>query len=263
MIELLEFAFMHRALLGGLGVAIACAMIGPSLVLRRLSLLGDGLAHLAFGGVALGMLIGIDPFLAAMAVVIIGAWGVQKLIKTHLYGDAAVAVILSVGVGIGVILLGIADGFGVDLFSFLIGSILALRWMDVGIIWTGVIAATVAVTIMRKHLLLTSFNPEIAQLTSARFRIQEAVFTLLTAIVVVLSIRAVGILLVSALIVIPAISGLALGRSFTTTHLYTIAVSILGVLIGIITAFYTDIPPSGAIVMATLMLYIIALVMRR
>ncbi|HLP80313.1 MAG TPA: metal ABC transporter permease, partial [Acidobacteriota bacterium] len=130
MIELFNYQFMQYALIGGIMIALITSLIGPFLVLRRLSLLGDGLAHIAFGGVALGFLLNWNPFIVSLVAVVIGSLFVQQLVKKNIYGDAAIAVILSFGVGLGILITGAAHGFTVDLFTFLIGSVLTLSTAD-------------------------------------------------------------------------------------------------------------------------------------
>src|SRR4030095_10557292 len=133
--DIFAYEFMQRALLGGVLIALICSLLGVYLVLKRLSLLGDGLAHAAFAGVATGLLLHIYPLSAALIVTSIGALGVQKLIRmTKIYGDAATAVVLSLGMGIAVIIIGVVHGFSVDLFSYLFGSILAVNNTDLAVI---------------------------------------------------------------------------------------------------------------------------------
>src|SRR3989338_11047260 len=139
----LQYEFMQKALLGGIAIALASGLLGPFLVLRRLSLLGDGLAHLAFGGVALGLLLGIDPFISALITGVLGSFWVRSLLKKNVYGEAAIALLLSMGVGLGIVIIGVVRGFNTSLYSYLIGSILALSVTDIIIAFSLLLAVII------------------------------------------------------------------------------------------------------------------------
>ena len=259
MIEFLQYGFMQKAFLGGIGIALCCGLIGPFLVMRRLSLLGDGLAHLAFGGVALGLLLGVDPFFAALITVAAGSLWVRTLVKKHVYGDAAIALLLSFGVGLGIIAIGITRGFNVSLFSYLIGSILSLSWTDIILAYSLLAATIIFYLFFYRDMFLLVFNEELASLTRKHSNLANTLFTLLTAMVVVLSIRAVGILLVSALLVIPTLIALNIAPSFRKTVLYSSLSALAAIVIGIYASYMFDIPPSGAIVLLLLVGFLVTL----
>jgi zinc transport system permease protein len=240
---------MQKALIAGLAIAFICGLLGPFLVLRRLSLLGDGLAHLAFGGVALGLLIGWYPLLIALLFVAVGSLIVQRLIKKNVYGDAAIALILSFGVGLGIIIVGAVRGFNIDLFSYLIGSILAVSTADLVIIFSLLLCTSLFVLFFYKDMVFVTLNQELAWLRKKKMTIVNTLFTLLIAMAVVVSVRAVGILLVSALLVIPTLVALQISSSFKQTMLFSTVASLLGVEAGIILSYYFNLPPSGMIVM--------------
>ena len=125
--DLLSHGFIQRALIAGSFIAILCSTLGVFLVLRRLSLIGDGLAHVTFGSVAVGLLMKSSPFYVAIPIVMLGGLGILKLMeKARLYGDAAIGIVSSIGIAGGVILASIAGGFNIDLFSYLFGNILAI-----------------------------------------------------------------------------------------------------------------------------------------
>lgn len=257
MLELFQYAFMQHALIGGLAIAIITSLIGPFLVLRRLSLLGDGLAHLAFGGVALGFLIHYNPYLIAVGFIILGSFVVQKLASKNIYGDAAIAIILSFGVGMGVIITGAVHGFTVDIFTFLIGSILTLSNLDLLVIFSALLVTLIFVSAYYKKILFVTFNDELARLKQKDYKTVNLIFTLLVALAVAVSIRAVGILLVSALLVLPTLIALQLSKSFRGTMLFAMLSSLFSIIVGTISSFYLDLPPSGVIVMILFGLFFI------
>ncbi|HLC91325.1 MAG TPA: metal ABC transporter permease [Candidatus Nanoarchaeia archaeon] len=245
----LQYGFMQKALLGGIAIALCCGLVGPFLVLRRLSLLGDGLAHLAFGGVALGLLLGVNPIIAALITVVLGSFWVRSLVKKNIYGDAAIALLLSLGVGLGVVIIGIVRGFNTNLYSYLIGSILALSITDIIIAFSLLMGVIIFLLFFYRDMFHLTFNEELAQLSRKNIPLANFLFTILIAMVVVVSIRAVGILLVSALLVIPTLVALNISKSFKQTLLISSISSIVAVIFGIIFSFIVDIPPSGSIVL--------------
>ncbi len=249
MIEFLSYGFMQKAFLGGIAIALSCGLIGPFLVLRRLSMLGDGLAHLAFGGVALGLLLGINPIISALITVIIGSFWVRSLVKKNIYGDAAIALLLSFGVGIGIVIIGIVRGFNTSLYSYLIGSVLALSLTDIFLAFFLLAAIIVFMMFFYKDMFHLTFNEELAQLSRSKVNLANIIFTILVAMVVVISIRAVGILLVSALLVIPTLVALNISKSFKQTVIISSLSALIAVLVGIVFSFIIDIPPSGSIVL--------------
>ncbi len=256
-LEILQYGFMQKALIAGILISIVCSLIGLFLVLRKLSLLSDGLAHTAFGGLAIGLLLGINPIIAALFFTVISAVFLQKLIKkTEIYGDAATALVLSFGLGIAVIIIGIAKGFTVDLFSYLFGSILAVSALDLYIIG-GVFLITISfIASCYKQLSFISFNEDLATVSGLPVNRINTLFSILVGMVVVISMRAVGILLVSAMIVIPTISALQLSRSFKSTLAYSLGISIFSVIAGIFLSYYLNLPTGGAIVMLMFVIFI-------
>ena len=262
--ELLSYSFMQRAALGGIAIALVCSLIGPFLVLRRLSLLGDGLAHVALGGIALGLLIGVHPVAAALLATSIGSLVVYRLIRTtRIHGDAATAIVLSGGVGVAVVVLGITRGFTVDLFSYLFGSILALSKADLALIAVVLVAVVLFVYVYYRELVFMSFHEDLAELSGVKSTLVSSLFAVMTALAVVVSIRAVGVLLVSALLVIPALTALMLAKSFKATMGYSVLVSVCALLAGIILAFLLNLPPGGLIVLTLLGIFISVLIAKR
>lgn len=256
MFDLFTYGFVLKAILGGILIAIACSLIGVFLVLKRLSLFGDGLAHVAFGGVAIGFLLGIDPFISALVFTSLGALSVGKILeKAKIYGDSATALVLSVGMSIAILIIGVSKGFNVNLFSFLFGSILTLSNSDLMIIF-GICFIVVSYVILNfKNLLLYAFSPD-QLVVGSQIKSVTFVLSLLTAFIVVISMRAVGILLVSALIVIPSLTALSISRSFKSALALSVLFGILSVLIGIIVSVIFDLPSGALIVLSSFMIFI-------
>lgn len=251
-LEILSYGFMQKALLTGVAVAAACSFMGIFLVLRRYSLFGDGIAHVAFGGISIGLFLGVFPLWSAFAVSILGGLGLQKLrSSTKISGDSAVAVVLVSGLAVGVILASASGGFSVDLFSFLFGSILLVSTTDailIVAISVGIVATLLA---FRNPFLHISFNEEHARISSINVTLLNYLFVVLAAVTVVTSMRLVGILLISALIVIPNITAMLFGVGFKKTVGISVSMSVFSAVLGILLSYYLNIAPSGTIVMIT------------
>ena len=251
-LEILSYGFMQKALLAGVAVAVACSFMGIFLVLRRYSLFGDGIAHVAFGGISVGLFLGVFPLWSAFVVSILGGLGLQKLrSSTKISGDSAVAVVLVSGLAVGVVLTSASGGFSVDLFSFLFGSILLVSTADAILIVS--ISAGIVATLLafRRPLLHISFNEEHARISGINVTVLNYLFVILAAVTVVTSMRLVGILLISALIVIPNITAMLFGTGFKRTVGISVSMSVFSAVSGILLSYYLNIAPSGTIVMIT------------
>ncbi len=263
MFEVFEYQFMQFALLGGVMIATLCAMIGTFLVPQRFSLLGDGLAHLAFGGIAIGLVLGLPPLLTAAVVCVIGALYLSYN-KEKMYGESAIAVLLTVGMAIAILLISIAGGFNVDLFGYLFGSILTITPIELYIVLLVLIFISMFLWHNYADLCLYTFHQGLAQVSGVKTAWLGSTFLVLTAITTVLSIRIVGILLITALIVLPVITAMQLARSMKQNLVYSIIIGNLSVITGIVVSFYLDLAPSAMIVLVLASFYgICSLVGRR
>ena len=263
-LDFLTFGFMQRALVTGIAGAICCAMIGLFLVLKRYSLFGDALSHMAFGGIALGYFINIYPIWTATVVSVAAALGITKLRKsTKISGDAAIAVMLSSGLGMAVILISASHGFTIDLFSFLFGSVLLTNMNDVLLILgisCGVIFTLIA---LRRPLLHFTFDEEQAKVNGVPVEKLNYLFISLAAVAVIVTMRLVGILLISALIVIPNLTSMMMGKGFKKTMIISISLSVTATVTGIILSYPLNWAPSGTIVMILVAMYIGTLLVKR
>ena len=262
-LEALSYGFMQKALIAGIAVGLICSFMGTFLVLRRYSLFGDGISHVAFGGISVGLFLGVFPLWTAFIVSIFGGIGLQKLRQsTKISGDAAVAVVLVSGLAIGVILVSSSGGFSVDLFSFLFGSILLISNEDTIMILAisaGIIATLV---VLQKQFLHLTFNEEQAKLVGLRTTLLNYAFVILASITVVTSMRLVGILLISALIVIPNITAMMFGKGFKKTVCISMGISVISVIGGILLSYFLNLAPSGTIVVIAVGILVGTLVLK-
>ena len=258
-LEILGFGFMQRALIAGVAVAITTSVIGLFLVLRRNSLFGDALSHVAFGGIAVGLVVGIYPLWTGLALSIAGAIGITKLRQsTKIPADATVAILLSSGLALGILLVSASGGFTLDLFSFLFGSILLVSVNDtLAILALAGIILGIIITQYKKFMYIT-FDEEQAKVSGLPISELNYLFVVLASIAAVVSMRLVGILLVSALIVIPNITALLFGKGFKKTAVISVAVSVFSVLTGIAVSYTFNLAPAGAIVLVSAAVFVAA-----
>lgn len=252
-LEILQAGFMQRALIAGIAVAIICSVVGLFLVLRRHSLFGDALSHMAFGGIAVGMFTQVYPLWTALIVSILGALGMTKLRQsTKISPDASVAVLLSSGLALGIVLIGLSGGFSVDLFSFLFGSILLVSFDDMVMILALSAGILVVMALLYRKMMYIAFNEEQARVTGLSVNMLNYAFIVVASVTVIASIRLVGILLISSLIVIPNIAAMMLGKSFKKTIIISAAISVASVIAGIFASYFANLPPGGTIVLTTI-----------
>jgi zinc transport system permease protein len=262
--EFLAYDFMQRAFAAGAMTAIICPAIGVFLVPRRLSLIADTLAHVALAGVALGLLIGVSPMLGALIVTVAGAVGIERLrARGALSGDASLAVFLSGGFALAVVLISLARGFNADLFAVLFGSILTVSPADIWLIVAlgAVVGATIGT--FYQQLFAVTMNEELARTSGVPVAALNLILTLLTALTTVVAMRMVGVLLVSAMIVIPTLTGFALGRSFRQAMAIAIIMALVSVACGLVAAYYLRLAAGGAIVLTALVIFAGSSLLRR
>jgi len=257
-IEILSYGFLQRALLAGIFVAIACAVLGVFLILRRDSMIGHGLAHVTFAGIAIGLLLNVVPLAAATFVAVIAALGIMKLKeRAGLYGDTAIAIFSSVGFAVGILIVSLSQGFNIDLFSYLFGEILAIDVFEV-IFSVGLALIVVIIVILNYHkFMYMTFDRESAKVSGIQVRRLDVLITVLTAVTVVLGMKIVGLLLVAALLVIPAAAGLQMASNFKQAIVLSSLVSLLSVILGLVIAFSLDFPASGTIVCLSFIFFLI------
>jgi zinc transport system permease protein len=263
-LEILEAGFIQRALITGVAVAIICSAVGLFLVLRRHSLFGDALSHMAFGGIAVGLFTNIYPIWTAIIVSVLAALGITKLRQsTKVPPDAAVAVLLSFGLALGIVLVSISGGFSVDLFSFLFGSILLVSQDEVYMI-LGLSAGimTILLLLYRKFVYI-AFDEEQAKVSGLQVTKLNYLFIVLASITVIASIRLVGILLISSLIVIPNITAMLFGKGFRKTALISGMIGIFSVIAGILISYEANIATGGTIVLVLVMTFLAVLAAKK
>lgn len=256
LLEIFQYGFLVRGLEAGVIVAIIAPLIGIFLVLRRYSLIADTLSHVSLAGIAIGLLLGINPIFTALGASLLASLGIERLrTKSKIYGESALALFLSGSLALAVVILSLANGFNSSLFNYLFGSIVTVTTTDVYTIL--ILAAVVAIIlfIFFKELVYTTFDEEAAKVSGIPTKFINILLIILAAFTVSLSIPIIGVLLIAALIVIPVITALQLRKSFVATIVYAEIISVFSVIAGIFTSYYFDLSTGGTIVLIMLAVF--------
>jgi zinc transport system permease protein len=253
LLELLQAGFVQRAFIISIIIAFLCSVLSIFIVLKKISLIGDGLAHTAFGGLALGYYVGFIPLWVAGITVVLGSLGITKAMRsTKISSDAAVAVFLQLGLAAGIVLLSVARGFGINLESLLFGSVLLV---DVDQIITAAVIAAIALGVIFlffKELVYVTFDETQARAAGLKTWFFDYLISVLAGIVVIVAIPIVGILLISALLVLPALIGTQVAKSFKQTVILSPIMGLVTVTLGLLISIIIDAAPGGTIVLTGL-----------
>jgi len=257
---MLTYGFAQRALVGGVMVAVICAVISFFVVVRRLAFVGMGISHAAFGGVAIGLVAGIDPVISAggfCAAVALGIGWFSR--KGRMHEDTVIGILFATAMAMGVVLVRMAGAYNIDLMSYLFGSILALSWADVVIIAVTSLLAALFIVVFFKELLFISFDEETA--TASGLPVKFAYYGLLVtmALTIVVTIKLVGIILVAALLVIPGAAGIQLSRNYRGVLVIAVVVGVAAVVLGLYISFLADVASGAAIVLVLFALFIVSM----
>ncbi|SDN42561.1 metal ABC transporter permease [Alkalicoccus daliensis] len=263
-----QYDFLRYSLFTGLLIGLLAPLIGVFIVVRRLSLMADALSHITLTGIAFSLLLGrhinffagMNPVYMGMIFAVSGSVMIEKLRHTYrFYKELAIPIILSAGIGIGVVFISLADGFTTDLFSYLFGSVVAISRTDfiVVLLLTSVVA--ILLFLFYKELFFLSFDEEQAVISGIPRRSLHLMFIVIVAVVIGLSMQIVGILLVSALMTLPVAAAMRLAGSFKQMFLYAVIIGEVSVLSGLFTAFHMDLAPGGMIVVINVVILLFVL----
>lgn len=259
-----EFGFMQRALLGGVLVAAICALVGTYVVLRGLAFVGDALAHAAFPGVVIAYLLKGNIYLGAMLFALATALGVG-VVSRHgrVSHDTAIGILFAGAFALGVLLMSTIQGYTVDLFSFLFGNVLGISERELWLVafLGGVVVLTI--TVLYKELLLLSFDPTVAEAMGYPVQAFNHLLLGLIAVTIVISIQAVGIILVVALLVTPSATAYLLSQRFFRMMVLGVVLAALAAVIGLYLSYYLNVASGAAIVLVSTCLFFLVLAGRR
>ncbi|WP_082235057.1 metal ABC transporter permease [Halobacillus massiliensis] len=268
----LEYEFLQNAAITGLLIGIVAPLLGVFIVVRRLSLIADALSHITLTGIAASLLLEkrvsnineLNPVYMGMVFSVGGAILIEKLRKVYKhYEELAIPIILSGGIGVGVILISLAEGFNTDLFSYLFGSVTAVSRSSM---WTVVfitLAVLAVVVMFYKELFVLSFDEEHASISGVNGRWIHLMFIVMVALVIASSMQVVGILLVSALMTLPVAAALRIASSFKQTIGLSIFFGEFSVILGLISSYHLSVPPGGTIVVIAILVLIMAILFKK
>lgn len=263
-LSLLSAGFIQRAFIISIIIAVLSSVLSIFIVLKRLSLIGDGLAHTAFGGLALGYFLDLVPLWVAGFVVVLGSIGITKAIRsTKISSDAAVAVFLELGLASGIVLLSIARGFGIDLESLLFGSVLLVSLDQIFTALSVLLITLGVIFFFFKELMYVTFDEAQARASGIKTWFFDYLISVLAGIVIVISIPIVGVLLISALLVLPALTSIQVARSFRGTVILSPTLGIITVVLGLLMSIVLDAAPGGTIVLTGLAIFALVLITKR
>jgi len=272
MMDFLQYDFLRNTLLTGMIIGVMAPLLGVFVVFRRLSLISDALSHVTLSGVAASLLLEkfffpsgfISPLFMGMTFSVAGAFLIEKLRSVYRhYQELAIPIILSGGMGLGVILISLANGFNTDLFSFLFGSVSAVSGQDLLTVIIIAIFVVISIIVLYKELFLLSFDEEYAVASGINAKWIHYLFILLVALVVSVSMRVVGVLLVSSLMTLPVAASIRIAKGFKQTIVYSIVFGELSVVAGILLSYQLNLAPGGTIVILQIMILILTLAWKK
>lgn len=259
--EMLHYEFMQNAFIAGFVIAILASISGTFVVLRRYSMISETLAHSALVGVAVGLVAGMNPLWVAVVVALLSAWLIEYLRSSFsLYSDAILSIILSGSLATAVIIVSLGGAFNNSLFSYLFGSILAVSTDDVILIVVVGSASLALLLAFSKELYFIAYDEEVAQTSGIKVKLLNFLLVSVVAIIIALSIRVVGSLLIGALMVIPTISALQFKQGFKNTTLIALLFAILSVAFGMTLSYEFSLPSGATIVLCVLVIFIFSLI---
>lgn len=257
--DLMSYSFMHRALLVGLMVSLCAALLGVSLVLKRYSMIGEGLSRVGFGALAAAMALGWAPLPVTVPVVVIAAFLLLRLSESSkLKGDAAIGLISTGSLAVGVIILSLTSGMNTDVCNFLFGSVLVMKQSDVVLSVILLLVVLILYVVFYRRLFAVTFDEAFARATGTKAGLYNALLALLTTITITLGMRLMGAMLISSLVVLPALTAMRLFGRYLSVTIAAAVISILCFLVGILLSFMYNLPTGASVVASNLVAFMLA-----
>ncbi|WP_096201281.1 metal ABC transporter permease [Bacillus sp. FJAT-45350] len=261
----LRYEFLQNAFYTGIMIGFLAPILGVFLVVRRLALIAEALSHITLSGIAASLLLGkylvffqgLNPLYLGMVFSVMGSILIEKLRSVYkFYQEIAIPIILSAGIGIGVVFISLADGFNNDLFNYLFGSVIAVSRSDLWTILGITIIVIVVLLFFYKELFFLSFDEEQAIVSGINRKLIHFAFIVMVALVIAASMRVVGILLVSSLMTLPVAASMRIAKGFKQMFIYSIIFGEIAVIGGLILAYQLDLAPGGTIVMLAVLILV-------
>jgi zinc transport system permease protein len=264
MMEILQYEFMRNAFIAALLASLACGIVGTFVVIRKIVFLTDGIAHAAFGGIGLGYLLGVDPVLCALPFSIVSALSIGTLSKKiRISEDSAIGILFALGMALGIIFIGLAPGYAPDLFSYLFGSILTVPVFDLFLMLILDICIIIIVIILFKEMQATSFDEEFSEIGGVPTKAIHLLFLCLVALSVIVLIRAVGIILIMALLTLPTLIAKQFTQNLKKLIVSSIVVAALLTICGLWISYWLDLASGATIVLVLIITFLLLAFIKR
>ena len=260
-IEMFSYAFIARAFIAGLAISICAALLGTNLVLRKQSMISDGLSHVAFGATIVALALGFAPLEFTIPVVIIASYLILQINnRRNINADAAIAILSASALAIGIIVNSLIKGVNIDINSYLFGSILAISTHDLVITIVATIIIFALYIIFYRHIFAITLDETFAKAIGIKTKLYNAILAALCSVIIVLGMRMLGALLISSLIIFPCLSAIRLMHSFKTTAIVSVILSIICFIFGIFASYFYNLPTGATIVIANLICFLLSVI---
>ncbi len=260
--EIFVYEFGQIALVGGILSAISTSLLGNLVVLRKMTFMGSGIAHLSFIGVGLGLLLGYNPSLITLAVAVTSALVLGYLSRKGIHEDIGVGVLFSTSMALGIILINLSKEDSSRVMAYLFGDILAMSWGDVEVLATLAVAVLVFTILFRDHLVYATFDEDFSKILGIKIGAIYYSFLVLLASSIVLSINMLGIILVSAMIVVPSASAMLVSKTYKGMFILSPIISTISVFAGLVLSWVYDIPSGASIVLVQGLIFLFSFLVK-
>ena len=262
-IEMLSYPFMTRAFLVGSLVALCSALLGVSLVLKRYSMIGDGLSHVGFGAMAIAAAMNAAPLTVAIPVVIVAAILLLRISgNAKIKGDAAIALISTTSLAVGVMVISLTTGMNTDVYNYMFGSILAMSAEDVKLSLVLSVFVLILFIVFYHKIFAITFDETFARATGVKAGVYNTLIAVLTAVTIVLGMRMMGALLISSLIIFPALTSMRVCRTFKSVIINAAVISVVCLIAGVTLSYVAATPAGASVVLANLVMMVLYTVVR-
>ncbi len=257
-IEMLSYPFMTRAFLVGSLVALCSALLGVSLVLKRYSMIGDGLSHVGFGAMAIAAAMNAAPLTVAIPVVIVAAILLLRISgNAKIKGDAAIALISTTSLAVGVMVISLTTGMNTDVYNYMFGSILAMSAEDVKLSLVLSVFVLILFIVFYHKIFAITFDETFARATGVKAGVYNTLIAVLTAVTIVLGMRMMGALLISSLIIFPALTSMRVCRTFKSVIINAAVISVVCLIAGVTLSYVAATPAGASVVLANLVMMVL------
>lgn len=263
-LEIFSYPFMVRALVAGCLISLCAALLGVSLVLKRYSMIGDGLSHVGFGALALATVLNAAPLAVAIPVVVVAAFFLLRISSgSRIKGDAAIGLISASSMAIGIMMISMTSGVNTDVYNYMFGSILAMSKGDV-VLCIGLSAVVLILFIVcYQRMFAVTFDETFARATGTKVELYNGLLAALTALTIVLGMRLMGSLLISSLIVFPALTAMRVCKRFVTVIISAAIISVVCFFVGLVMSYAWSTPAGASVVVVNLAMFLIFSVIER